>query len=160
MSEVVEVRVVAKNHAMGCYGLETFYASGTTLLLIVCASPFTFKSHSLVSCALVSHDSTRSSWPGVMSVTECDHLCWSWLREWEWLLLLTGDSCWLMTDCLTSSNSWWLCMTLTDSCGGTWGPYDSGWLVVTPASCVYSCSKNCPNVWLFCKDWCGVNWIN
>ena len=69
-----------------CYGLGTFYALGTILLLIVCMSPFTFKSHSLVSCALVSYDSTRSSWPGIMSVTECDHLCWSWLREWDWLL--------------------------------------------------------------------------
>ena len=43
-----------------CYGLGTFYVSGTILSLIVYASPFTFKSHSLVSCALASHNSTRS----------------------------------------------------------------------------------------------------
>jgi ribosomal protein S10 len=44
-----------------CYGLGTFYVLGTILLPTVCASPFTFRSHSLVSCALASHDSTRSS---------------------------------------------------------------------------------------------------
>ena len=26
--------------------------------------------------------------------------------------------------------------------------------------CSYSCSKNCPNVWLLCKDWCSINQIN
>ena len=24
----------------------------------------------------------------------------------------------------------------------------------------YSCSKNCPNVWLLCKDWCSINQRN
>ena len=44
-----------------CYGSGTFYVLGTILSLIACVSPFTFKSHSLASCALASHDSTRSS---------------------------------------------------------------------------------------------------
>ena len=47
------------------YGLETFYISWTFLLLIICTSPFTSKSHFPELCALASHDFTRSS------VTRC-----------------------------------------------------------------------------------------
>ena len=39
--------------------------------------------------------------------------------------------------------------------GSSWQQYRNNWQCIT-----YSCSKNCPNVWLFLKDWVGLNQIN
>ena len=76
----------------------------------------------------------NSSWASQLSVTENQTQSHGCTPKAQWLLLSIWCILFLHIGCMYAD----YCLTDLE----------------------YSCSKNCPNVWQFCKHWCSINQIN